>query len=80
MYEMPLIYVFGFWGLGFWGEHFFVLGFGQWHFVNGVFSQDQPKLMVMPDIQEICEYWLSTYFPEHLFLRRKMYSRNIIYT
>ena len=36
MYEMPLIYVFGGWGLGFWGwgKHFFVLGV----LSNGIFS------------------------------------------
>ena len=44
MHEMPLIYVFGVWGLGFWGwgEHFRYWGFGCWHFVIGVLSRDLP--------------------------------------
>ena len=39
MYEMPLIYVFGVWGVGVFelGRVFFVLG--QWHFVIGVLSE-----------------------------------------
>ena len=47
MYEMPLIYVFGVLGLGLWGcgDHFLYCGFGQWHFVIGVLSQDQPPLL-----------------------------------
>ena len=34
MYEMPLTFVFGVWGLGFWGwgEHFLYWGFGCWRF------------------------------------------------
>ena len=40
MYEMPLINVFGFWGLG---EHFLFWGFGQWHFVIGVLSRDREE-------------------------------------
>ena len=42
MYEMPLIYVFEIRGCGFgFGAFFFLYwGFGQWHFVIGVLSQD----------------------------------------
>ena len=42
--ELGQIYVFGVWGLGFWGwgEHFLYWGFGQWHFVIGVLSRDRP--------------------------------------
>ena len=41
MNEMPLIFVFGFWGLGFWGwgEHFLYMDFGCWRFVIGVLSR-----------------------------------------
>ena len=47
MYEMPLIYVFGIWGLGFWGwgEHLLYWGSGQWHFVIEVLSQDHDGSM-----------------------------------
>ena len=36
MYEMPLIFVFGVWGLGLWGwgEHFLYWGLGRWHFCH----------------------------------------------
>ena len=44
MYEMPLIYVFGGWVLG-WGEHILYWGFGQWHFVIGILSRDQQTQM-----------------------------------
>ena len=40
-YEMPLIYVFGGWDFWGWGKHFLYWGFGQWHFVIGVLSQDR---------------------------------------
>ena len=43
MYEMPLTFVLGGWGLGFyyWEGAFLNWGFELWHFVIGVLSHDQ---------------------------------------
>ena len=59
MYDMPLIYVFGFGGWGY-GVHFLYWGFGQWHFAIRALSQDRDVFLWNSGIQfisnNICIY------------------------